>query len=175
MTFTLCVGRKNSQGPKWLQQLIHIGTTSDNVLALPMLWQESVDSDRTFPVSAGRKNGQDAKWLQHSIHIGTTSDKVLALTLLLQESVDCDMTFSLSAGRKNGQDAKWLQQVRRSGTTSDKVAALTLLLQENAVANLRSLDALLTWVLKRKGGRNVVAQVPPQLFLPDDPPPLNAL
>lgn len=63
------------------------------------------------------------------------------------------------AGRKNGQDAKWLQQVRRSGTTSDKVAALTLLLQENAVANLRSLDALLTWVLKRKGGRNVVAQV----------------
>lgn len=65
----------------------------------------------------------------------------------------------LCAGRKNGQDAKWLQQVRRSGTTSDKVAALTLLLQENAVANLRSLDALLTWVLKRKGGRNVVAQV----------------
>ena len=63
------------------------------------------------------------------------------------------------AGRKNGQDAKWLQQVRRSGTTSDKVAALTLLLQESAVANLRSLDALLNWVLKRKGGRNVVAQV----------------
>lgn len=65
----------------------------------------------------------------------------------------------MSTGRKNGQDAKWLQQVRRSGTTSDKVAALTLLLHENAVANLRSLDALLAWVLKRKGGRNVVAQV----------------
>ncbi len=64
-----------------------------------------------------------------------------------------------SAGRKNGQDARWLQQVRRSGTTSDKVAALTLLLQESAVANLRSLDALLNWVIKRKGGRNVVAQV----------------
>ncbi len=63
------------------------------------------------------------------------------------------------AGRKNGQDARWLQQVRRSGTTSDKVAALTLLLQESAVANLRSLDALLNWVIKRKGGRNVVAQV----------------
>lgn len=64
-----------------------------------------------------------------------------------------------SAGRKNGQDARWLQQVRRSGTTSDKVAALTLLLQESAVANLKSLDALLNWVIKRKGGRNVVAQV----------------
>ena len=64
-----------------------------------------------------------------------------------------------NAGRKNGQDARWLQQVRRSGTTSDKVAALTLLLQESAVANLKSLDALLNWVLKRKGGRNVVAQV----------------
>ena len=63
------------------------------------------------------------------------------------------------AGRKNGQDARWLQQVRKSGTTSDKVAALTLLLQESAVANLRSLDALLNWVIKRKGGRNVVAQV----------------
>ena len=63
------------------------------------------------------------------------------------------------AGRKNGQDARWLQQVRRSGTTSDKIAALTLLLQESAVANLRSLDALLNWVIKRKGGRNVVAQV----------------
>ena len=65
----------------------------------------------------------------------------------------------LLTGRKNGQDARWLQQVRKSGTTSDKVAALTLLLQESAVANLRSLDALLNWVLKRKGGRNVVAQV----------------
>lgn len=63
------------------------------------------------------------------------------------------------AGRKNGQDARWLQQVKKSGTTSDKVAALTLLLQESAVANLKSLDALLNWVLKRKGGRNVVAQV----------------
>ena len=69
------------------------------------------------------------------------------------------MTSMLLTGRKNGQDARWLQQVRKSGTTSDKVAALTLLLQESAVANLRSLDALLNWVLKRKGGRNVVAQV----------------
>ena len=72
------------------------------------------------------------------------------------DSFSCSST---SAGRKNGQDARWLQQVRRSGTTSDKVAALTLLLQESAVANLRSLDALLNWVIKRKGGRNVVAQV----------------
>lgn len=69
------------------------------------------------------------------------------------------LTGVFLAGRKNGQDARWLQQVRKSGTTSDKVAALTLLLQESAVANLRSLDALLNWVLKRKGGRNVVAQV----------------
>ena len=74
------------------------------------------------------------------------------------------------AGRKNGQDAKWLQQVRRSGTTSDKVAALTLLLQESAVANLRSLDALLNWVIKRKGGRNVVAQVRSPLLLHRTPP-----
>jgi len=64
-----------------------------------------------------------------------------------------------------------LQQVRRSGTTSDKVAALTLLLQESAVANLRSLDALLNWVIKRKGGRNVVAQVRVALCLPS---PANA-
>ena len=70
-----------------------------------------------------------------------------------------DRHVCANVGRKNGQDARWLQQVRRSGTTSDKVAALTLLLQESAVANLRSLDALLSWVLKRKGGRNVVAQV----------------
>lgn len=69
------------------------------------------------------------------------------------------MRCMCGAGRKNGQDARWLQQVRKSGTTSDKVAALTLLLQESAVANLKSLDALLNWVLKRKGGRNVVAQV----------------
>lgn len=71
----------------------------------------------------------------------------------------CEPIVANSAGRKNGQDSRWLQQVRRSGTTSDKVAALTLLLQESAVANLKSLDALLNWVIKRKGGRNVVAQV----------------
>ena len=92
----------------------------------------------------------------------------------MQESAASDKTITVSAGRKNGQDAKWLQQVRRSGTTSDKVAALTLLLQENAVANLRSLDALLTWVLKRKGGRNVVAQVPPPAPPPSPKPLLGA-
>lgn len=75
----------------------------------------------------------------------------------------CNKCKACCAGRKNGQDARWLQQVRRSGTTSDRVAALTLLLQESVVANLRSLDVLLNWVIKRKGGRNVVAQVPSRL------------
>ena len=64
-----------------------------------------------------------------------------------------------AAGHKNGQDARWLQQVRRSGTTADKVAALTLLVQESAVANLKALDSLLSWVQKRKGGKDVVRQV----------------
>jgi ribosome biogenesis protein MAK21 len=61
-------------------------------------------------------------------------------------------------GRRNPADFKWLQQVKRSGTTADKVAAYTLQVQESAVGSLKSLDALLSWVQKRKGGKEVVRQ-----------------
>lgn len=93
------------------------------------------------------------------VNTNKSAGKQLCMDMLTSMHVGRQARMLGDAGRKNGQDARWLQQVRKSGTTSDKVAALTLLLQESAVANLRSLDALLNWVLKRKGGRNVVAQV----------------
>ncbi|KAF5834970.1 CBF/Mak21 family-domain-containing protein [Dunaliella salina] len=66
--------------------------------------------------------------------------------------------FERELKRRNLADYKWIMQVKRSGTTSDKVAAITLQVQESVVANLSSLDSLISWVQKRKGGREVARQ-----------------
>ena len=66
--------------------------------------------------------------------------------------------FQRRMARQGGADARWLQKAKEAGTVSDKVAAATLLLRESAVANLGSLDMLLNWVTRNKGGKNVVGQ-----------------
>lgn len=136
----------------------HICTTQDNS-APAWVWTYSpclVACVVSYILNSGGKNGQDECIMAFSYLLNTGHQHSSMSLDTYVSSIACHMH---NAGRKNGQDARWLQQVRRSGTTSDKVAALTLLLQESAVANLKSLDALLNWVLKRKGGRNVVAQV----------------
>eukprot|EP01023_Acetabularia_acetabulum_P059807 TRINITY_DN7190_c0_g1_i2.p1 TRINITY_DN7190_c0_g1~~TRINITY_DN7190_c0_g1_i2.p1 ORF type:complete len:1104 (+),score=203.09 TRINITY_DN7190_c0_g1_i2:85-3396(+) len=56
------------------------------------------------------------------------------------------------------KDMKWLSYVKTGGTTTDRIAAATLLIQESAVANIDSIDLLLSWVEKRKGGGTAIAQ-----------------
>lgn len=66
--------------------------------------------------------------------------------------------FERSMWRTNPSDARWLVAVRKAGTTRDRLAASALVVQERAIANLRALDELISWVAKSKGGRAVVGQ-----------------
>ncbi|KAG1665927.1 hypothetical protein FOA52_004516 [Chlamydomonas sp. UWO 241] len=66
--------------------------------------------------------------------------------------------FERDLAKRAAADYKWLQQVKRGGTTADKVAAMTLQIRESVIANLKALDTLLSWVTKRKGGKEVVRQ-----------------
>ncbi|XP_020088571.1 CCAAT/enhancer-binding protein zeta isoform X2 [Ananas comosus] len=54
--------------------------------------------------------------------------------------------------RKSG-DMKLLEVTARSGTSADKVSAFTCLVEDNPIANLRSLDALLSMVTSKVGKR----------------------
>jgi len=76
---------------------------------------------------------------------------------------------------RGSQDAKWLLTARSKGTVKDKIAAAALLVQGNAVANLGSLELLLSWVTRNKGSRDGVAHAIDALselfsdsLLPDD-------
>ncbi|CAD5194896.1 unnamed protein product [Musa acuminata subsp. malaccensis] len=57
-----------------------------------------------------------------------------------------------SSRRKSG-DMRLLEVTARSGTSSDKVSAFTCLVEDNPIANIRSLDALLSMVTSKVGKR----------------------
>ena len=62
--------------------------------------------------------------------------------------------------RGNSADTRWLSSVRASGTAADKIAAATVLAQEDPVANLKSLESLLSLLEKArvKGGKRGAVQ-----------------
>ena len=62
--------------------------------------------------------------------------------------------------RGNSADTRWLSAVRASGTAADKIAAATVLAQEDPVANLKSLESLLSLLEKArvKGGKRGAVQ-----------------
>lgn len=51
--------------------------------------------------------------------------------------------YQETARKKKSGDLRLLEATARSGTTTDKVTAFACLVQDNAIANIRSLDALL--------------------------------
>ncbi|URE26125.1 CBF/Mak21 family [Musa troglodytarum] len=57
-----------------------------------------------------------------------------------------------SSRRKSG-DMRLLEVTARSGTSADKVSAFTCLVEDNPIANIRSLDALLSMVTSKVGKR----------------------
>ncbi|CAG9465631.1 unnamed protein product [Pedinophyceae sp. YPF-701] len=67
-------------------------------------------------------------------------------------------SFDSAVHRRNPRDARWLATARKSGTSADKLAAAALVIQESPVANLRSLDMLIGWVARSKGGRSAATQ-----------------
>ncbi|XP_038990337.1 CCAAT/enhancer-binding protein zeta [Phoenix dactylifera] len=73
--------------------------------------------------------------------------KEVAERLLRQYTLDYD-----SSRRKSG-DMRLLEVTARSGTSADKVSAFTCLVEDNPIANMRSLDALLSMVTSRVGKR----------------------
>ncbi|EEF30251.1 conserved hypothetical protein [Ricinus communis] len=58
--------------------------------------------------------------------------------------------------RGQSGDIKMLAATQRSGTAADKVSAFSVLVGDNAIANLRSLDALLGMVTSKVGKRHAL-------------------
>ncbi|GAB4813011.1 hypothetical protein N2152v2_000057 [Parachlorella kessleri] len=108
----------------------------------PAIWHEAAALLPTLPDGGGRE-----------AEPALVQAKKAAAEQLLQRE---EQAFEQSMGRRGEQDLRWLQQAKRSGTTQDKVAAMSVLVQESAVANLRSLDGLITMCAKTQGGRGVV-------------------
>lgn len=73
--------------------------------------------------------------------------KEVAEMLLRQYTREYD-----SSRRKSG-DMRLLEATARSGTSADKVSAFTCLVEDNPIANMRSLDALLSMVTSKVGKR----------------------
>ncbi|XP_039127762.1 CCAAT/enhancer-binding protein zeta [Dioscorea cayenensis subsp. rotundata] len=67
--------------------------------------------------------------------------------LMEQYSRDYDVS------RRNKGDMRLLEVTARSGTSADKVSAFTCLVEDNPIANMRSLDALLSMVTSKVGKR----------------------
>ncbi|XP_078148825.1 protein SLOW WALKER 2-like isoform X1 [Carex rostrata] len=61
--------------------------------------------------------------------------------------------YQETARKKKSGDLRLLEATARSGTTTDKVTAFACLVQDNAIANVRSLDALLSMVTSKVGKR----------------------
>ncbi|KAJ6825990.1 CCAAT/enhancer-binding protein zeta [Iris pallida] len=62
-------------------------------------------------------------------------------------------TREYEATRRKSGDMRLLETTARSGTSADKVSAFTCLVEDNPIANLRSLDGLLTMVTSKVGKR----------------------
>ncbi|KAJ0981070.1 hypothetical protein J5N97_009325 [Dioscorea zingiberensis] len=73
--------------------------------------------------------------------------KEIAEMLMEQYAKDYDVSR-----RKKG-DLRLLEMTARSGTSADKVSAFTCLVEDNPIANIRSLDALLSMVTSKVGKR----------------------
>ncbi|KAL5708356.1 hypothetical protein ACHQM5_019158 [Ranunculus cassubicifolius] len=70
--------------------------------------------------------------------------------LLAQYSQDFE------SSRGNSGDMKMLMATQRSGTAIDKVSAYSVMVGENAIANVKSLDALLAMVTSKVGKRHAL-------------------
>lgn len=57
------------------------------------------------------------------------------------------------SSRRRSGDVRMLEMTARSGTSADKVSAFTCLVEDNPIANMRSLDALLSMVTSKVGKR----------------------
>ncbi|XP_072984339.1 protein SLOW WALKER 2 [Typha latifolia] len=73
--------------------------------------------------------------------------KEVAERLMEQYALDYE------ASRRKKGDMRLLEMTARSGTSADKVSAFTCLVEDNPIANLRSLDALLSMVASKVGKR----------------------
>lgn len=62
-------------------------------------------------------------------------------------------TLDYESSRRRSGDMRLLEATARSGTSSDKVSAFTCLVEDNPIANMRSLDALLSMVTSKVGKR----------------------
>jgi ribosome biogenesis protein MAK21 len=65
--------------------------------------------------------------------------KEMGERLIQQYSIE----YQEAARKKKSGDFRLLETTTRSGTTADKVSAFACLVEDNAIANVRSLDALL--------------------------------
>ncbi|KAJ3686788.1 hypothetical protein LUZ61_015952 [Rhynchospora tenuis] len=61
--------------------------------------------------------------------------------------------YQEAAKKKKSGDLRLLEATARSGTTADKVSAFACLIEDNPIANVRSLDALLSMVTSKVGKR----------------------
>ncbi|KAJ3692481.1 hypothetical protein LUZ60_012831 [Juncus effusus] len=78
-----------------------------------------------------------------------TKNKELGERLLKQYTSE----YEESARKRKSGDLRLLETSARSGTTNDKVSAFACLVEDNPIANLRSLDALLSMVTSKVGKR----------------------
>ena len=53
---------------------------------------------------------------------------------------------NVAALNAKNSEKQWLKTVLKSGTLTDKISAYSVLLQENAVANLASLEQLISMI-----------------------------
>mmetsp|Transcript_8714 Transcript_8714/g.18540 ORF Transcript_8714/g.18540 Transcript_8714/m.18540 type:complete len:1163 (-) Transcript_8714:938-4426(-) len=109
------------------------------------IWYEAASALPPLPAPAAEQDGEP------------DLDQVERLRQEGEQLIENEVqAFDRELQRRNAADYRWIQQVKRSGTTADRVAAMTLMIQESATANMKSLDTLMSWVQKRKGGRDVV-------------------
>jgi ribosome biogenesis protein MAK21 len=116
-------------------------------------WHVSLDALGPLPSGKGRAPAVDEeqRWAKES-----------RATIRAREEAEAALeTYREAAERREGRGgvgAKWLRTAKESGTISDRVAAASLLVQSSVGAHLASLDMLVGWVERNKGGRHVVGQ-----------------
>ena len=116
-------------------------------------WHISLDALGPLPGSKGRAPaaGGEQRWAKES-----------RATVRAREEAEAALEAHREAAERRegrgGVGAKWLRTAKESGTVSDRVAAASLLVQSSVGAHLASLDMLVGWVERNKGGRHVVGQ-----------------
>ncbi|MCO5553080.1 hypothetical protein L7F22_006601 [Adiantum nelumboides] len=142
------------------QNLKTNGTTKEDSKSLARIisllnsrpWYEALPSSST---AVNKNAALDGAYQSVSKHGGDLAWSALVAKVQKKgEALMERVAAEYERSRGKDSDMRWLMMARKTGTTADKVAAFTVLLQDNAVANVRSLDALLGMVTSKGGKRH---------------------